>query len=117
MTAAILSESAFVGAKNLPECMAECLDLPWRYVGEVKEHGRNWVQAICRKCDLERDICEPSKMEFKTAFTVVNLDRYLLITDDMLEVYVFFGRCKKCGSIYWAKSGPPFRYARACVPA
>jgi hypothetical protein len=47
---------------------------------------------------------------------IVDLTRYVFVTDDMIEVLVYFGACPECAAIYWARSGPPFRRVRSCVP-
>jgi rubredoxin len=115
-TSAIMSEAMFVGCANLPECMDRALDLPWNYVGDV-DRPRHWIQAICKKCSPRPSLFEPLPKSFKPYFVIVDLAAYQFVTDDMLEITVYFGRCSTCGRVYWAKQGPPFRRARCFVAA
>jgi hypothetical protein len=48
---------------------------------------------------------------------MVSLTPRRFVTDDMLEVMVYFGICIECGAVYWARQGPPFRRLNAFVPA
>jgi hypothetical protein len=116
-TAAIMSEAMFVGCEGLPECMYQALDLPWNYVGDVLRKRPYGIQAICGKCSPRPSLFEPLPKSFKPFFVIVDLAAYQFVTDDMLEITVYFGRCSKCGSVYWAKQGPPFRRARCFVAA
>ena len=97
--------------------MAGRFDQPWNFIGEVKTNQRS-VVCHCLKCNQREPIYRdnPNWVDYAPLITV-NCDGYLFITDDMIEVMVYFGVCRECDSVFWARSGPPFRRARACVPS
>lgn len=114
----MITEAAFVGADNLPQCMAERLDVAWTFVGEVGNgfgrHVGRFMNVACN-CLRKRVSFGTSMSSMSFDISIVSMERHLFITDDMLEVWVYFGVCPECGKVYWARSGPPFRRARACV--
>jgi hypothetical protein len=104
-----------MSCENPPEAMRGQFDRPWNYIGDVKTNSR-FLNMIC-KCQKhgtliypENEIPEPKQL------SILTLSGYQFITDDMLEVMVFFGVCAECQRVYWGKQGPPFRRARAFVP-
>lgn len=113
----MISETTFLDCENLPSIMADRLDQPWNFLGEVKTNHRTFM-CRCGKCNTREPVFKPKQTYADFApVVVVVCDDYLFITDDMIEVIVYFGVCQKCDSVYWARSGPPFRSARACKPA
>jgi hypothetical protein len=113
----MITETVFIGCENVPEEMAGAFDRPWHFLGEVK--ADHWTMlCYCGKCNAP-DLSYTKDFEFvrNEAFMTVILNAHLFITGDMLEVVVFFGICKKCQSVYWARSGPPFKRARAYANA
>jgi len=113
----MISETAFIGCRNLPEGMACRFDVPWVFVGEIKTDKR-LVATCCQKCNQSELVLvgNPCRAKYKP-LVVVSLRGYRFITDDMIEVMVYFGTCEKCGSVYWARSGAPFRRVRTYVSA
>jgi len=111
----MISEAAFVGCRNLPESMARCFDVPWVFMGEVKADNRT-IMMCCGKCNQRELVLDgnPGWAKCKPLVAVV-LRGYRFITDDMIEVMVYFGICEKCDLVYWARSGAPFRRVRAYV--
>ncbi len=120
----MITESTFVHAENLPEEMRIRLDQPWHFVGEIPPRDAErygYQRVVCTKCQEKERL--KLLIDFKNqhypdsyTFSSVDLKRYLFVTDDMIEVLVFFGVCQKCQAVHWARSGPPFRRARALVP-
>jgi len=97
--------------------MAARLDEPWVFVGEVKG-DRYAVRAICRKCTARPTYAPLSVYDRPQAiYYEVDMRGYLFVTDDMIECMVYFGVCRKCDSVHWARQGPPFKRAHCLVPA
>lgn len=106
----MISETAIMDVENLPDEIAVWFDRPWNFVGEVKRKScPSFVDVACRRCSGSL-----VSFDLSTAITTtkVALKGYLFITDDMIEVTVYFGVCETCGSVYWAREGPPFKRAR-----
>ncbi len=96
----------------LPEIRAT-FDLPWEFLGEVRP-GRPSIKAICGRCSPRNFSFNPF---LRCVMSMVHLQSFLVVTDDMIEVELFWGQCERCKSVLWARSGPPFRRARCYVPA
>jgi hypothetical protein len=64
---------------------------------------------------LQKDLAKLDRSLFRPEMRVVEMPGRTFITDDMIEVVVYFGVCGGCDSVYWARQGPPFRRARAFV--
>ena len=115
----MISETALMDCENVPPEMSARFDQPWHFLGEVKGSPYH-LHAMCGKClTLERDSSmwySELPIHYKPPI-IVNMKSHLFITDDMLEVRVYFGVCDKCDSVYWARQGPPFKRARCLVPA
>lgn len=118
----VLTERMFVGCLGLPAVMAAELDRAWVFVGEYPryffEEGCRpslWVLCQSRKCKPQMNWLETSGDVQDSFATIANLDRYLFITDDNLEVFIFFGKCAKCDTVYWARQGPPFSGVSSAV--
>jgi hypothetical protein len=92
-------------------------DQPWNFIGEIKLDNKNVpnIECICNKCS--KPTFDFKLRENDLMFIHVHLESYIFITDEMLEVIVYFGVCQKCDSIYWARSGLPFRRAKVCIGA
>lgn len=113
----MITDASFVGCANLPPEMASRLDQPWTFAGEVKTNAR-FHRCVCGKCSRKHISYKPNLNDYLAFMSeVVELRSYLFITDDMIRVRVYFGVCEACDSVFWARSGPPFRRARAMVPA
>lgn len=116
----MISETSLIGADGLPDVMQGRFDKPWHFVGEMK-HTPICVNLWCKKCsrsfnDFVRahgPECDWSMQPMP--YHKVTLDRYLFVTDDMLHVFVYFGVCDECDSVYWARQGPPFERVRSYV--
>ena len=103
--------------ENVPTEMVEQFDQPWSFMGEVKE-GTPYLGVCCGKCNKQTSYAQKLPvLELPKPFRTVDLQRYLFITDDMLEVAIYFGVCKECDTVYWARQGPPFKRARCLIPA
>ena len=107
----MISETTLMDCENIPEEMCR-FDEPWHFVGEVQS-GRPYLDIICGKCSPRPAIkvladLDPSFI----SFVKVSLRGYPFVTDDMIEVVVYFGICGDCDSAYWARQGPPFTRAR-----
>lgn len=119
----MISETALIHAENTPEIMRGTFDKPWNFVGEVKHsEPPGYLSAYCDKCNgslisnLTHNLSigpEP----VPSSFVPVHLDGFQFITDDMIEIIVYFGICPECQSIYWMRQGPPFQRARYLEPA
>lgn len=111
----MIKETAFIGCDNPPSVMAGRFDQPWNFIGEVKTDHR-YFRCLCEKCNKREPVfvLQPMVNDF-APLVVVECEGYLFVTDDMIEVVVYFGVRNKCDSVYWARSGPPFRRARSCV--
>lgn len=110
----MITETAFIGCDNLPQEMAVRLDKGWTFVGEIKTNSL-YHNCVCVKCS-RRPIsyrARVERLEFRAE--VVSLRSYLFVNDDMIEVKVYFGVCEMCDSVYWGRSGPPFRRVRSGV--
>lgn len=113
----ILPETAFFNCENLPEEMSAQFDRPWNYLGDVTVKHPH-LRAVCEKCRQRKSklpmmYCSSPKEPYAPRLETIEMPGQLFITDDMLEVIVYFGVCKTCGSVYWAKQGPPFRRVRS----
>jgi len=108
----MIRESHFVGCRDLPDDMAECLDKPWNFVGVVKYSCRVFSYQ-CTKCFVQPCFFYTPESIGQPLNDIVTLDCRRFVTDDKIEVMVYFGTCNECGSVYWARSGPPFRRAKA----
>ena len=109
----MISETAFLNCENLPAEMSSAIDLPWNFLGEITD-GRDFLRCVCLKCSpmpLPTAIVPLQFRDYRTQ--TVDLRGHWFITGDMLEVLVFFGRCDWCGSVFWARRGPPFRRVRS----
>jgi len=115
------TETMFGGCQGLPEEMKVSLDLPWVFLGEVTakfpaDHVQ-FIEALCRnesKCNPRLN--GPFKQYLGTAtLKSVSLRKHGFITNTGFEVSVFFGVCKNCGTVYWARQGPPFSRVSSCV--
>lgn len=110
--------------ENLPQEMADSLDQPWNWCGEVRTN-RPVLDAICHACEqrhrehLMESVWGAPQKDFSKAPTyhAVSMRAYQFITGDMLQVTVFFGKCNKCGAAHWARQGPPFQRLRSFVNA
>ena len=113
---AILPETAFLDCENVPSEMAECFDKPWYFVGEVTG-VRPHLQYICNRCSARRmpSLFDVNALTDYEPIHVVAMRGHRFITDDMLEVVVYFGVCEHCGRVHWARQGPPFKRARRLV--
>ena len=105
--------------ENVPPEMLGRFDQPWTFVGEVKG-DRPYLQALCKRCE-ERNrpmlfSADPSPL-YNVVYQIVDLVGHLFITDDMIEVVVYFGVCGECDAVHWARQGPPFKRARCLVKA
>lgn len=99
--------------------MDKCLDLPWNDLGEVSANivRRSYLEKVC-KCSTKPHVDHNEEMIVEPpSFALVHMPGRMFVTDDMIEVIVFFGQCQKCKAVYWARSGPPFNRARAFIPA
>jgi len=112
----MITEAAFVGSENLPEEMSAVMDRPWNFVGVIQDHPPA-VHCHCDKCNQRMPVrvCGGSEWAPSRTIRTICLRMYRFITDDMIEVYIYFGICQ-CGAVYWARSGPPFRRVRARTP-
>ena len=108
----MIQETAFLSCDNVPDKMRRQFDRPWQFVGEV-EATQPVYRAVCRKCSETPRICDARTIE-KSVWHAVTLDGYKFVTDDMIEVMVYFGVCD-CGAVYWARQGPPFRRVARCL--
>lgn len=109
----MITETTFIGCDNLPPEMAAAFDVPWTFIGEIMD-DRLWMAVQCLKCSQPQTFTDI--MLHKGRFhdiTTVCLRSHWFITGDRLEVLVFFGRCETCGSVFWARRGPPFRRVRS----
>lgn len=107
----MVSESTLIGCENLPQEMAERFDQPWFFVGEISNTRGMMMAAVCQKCEAHNRYLD--SMSYRT----LTLIGHPFITDDMLEVIVYFGVCGECDSAHWARQGPPFKRARCLVQA
>ncbi len=115
----MISETAFLDCEDTPPEMVEQFDRPWHFLGEVKGELPSVMKAYCGRCHVihfeppqaTSQPCRPS------SFQVVDLPGHQFITDDMIQVVVYFGVCGNCGAVFWARQGPPFRRVRRLVPA
>lgn len=111
----MISETAILGCDNLPESMRGQFDKPWNFVGEVKTNRMD-LMCHCKKCNMaDVNYFKPQQRATPQRLVFVRMAGHLFVTDDMIEVMVYFGVCQECEAIYWARSGPPFRRARRCV--
>lgn len=105
----MISELGIARSHNLPAEINGALDEPWQFAGEVKGR-RPWVDVFCEHCNrMEIPLGRPTPPKM---LTIVTLKGYRFITDDLMEVIVYFGRCDECNRCFWARSGPPFTHAR-----
>ena len=114
---AMITETAFVDCENTPAAMVGRFDDPWNFIGEVKTNHSS-LRCYCEKCNRGDFQYSPKEAPFEyNPIPIVDMPGYLFVTTDMIEVMVYFGVCRDCDSVYWARSGPPFRRAKACVPS
>ena len=113
----IIKETTFLDCDNLPAEMTNAFDRPWNYVGDIRPQQNGWVKAMCQECRREDPNClikiSATESVLPEVLQVVTLKDYLFITDDRIEVRVYFGTCEDCGAVYWARQGPPFARVRA----
>lgn len=115
----MITETAFVGAENLPQEMARSLDKPWTFVGEVRSN-RSVVECLCecqRRPCLTPSHSRHTAMVLPAKMRITDLFGHDFITDDLLIVRVYFGVCVECGRVHWARQGPPFQRVRRMVEA
>jgi hypothetical protein len=112
----VISETVIMGCEGVPKEMRR-FDRPWHFVGEVEGCRSHW-EILCQRCcpkmtELAQWLnwAEPGVLTYHR----VSLRGYPLVTDDRIEVMVYFGVCGGCDSIYWALQGPPFTRARCLV--
>jgi hypothetical protein len=105
----MITEATFVGAENLPPEIAAALDVPWTFLGEVPP-GQSPPRAFA--CSHGRDIFHQDP-DWKQN----ELRRFVFLTDDMIEVSIWFGQCRTCQRVGWLRQGPPFIRARSFVTA
>ncbi len=111
----IITDCNIIGAEGCPEEIAAAGNEPWRFLGEVPWR-RPSVEVICPNCS-PRPCVIPRPHEMFDVVCSMHLDGHKFVTEDMLEVIVYWGRCPRCRRVSWARSGPPFRYARRYVHA
>jgi len=121
----MISETHLLDCENLPPEMAATFDRSWHFVGEVRADVI-YMEAICKGClqvsqrAREVGLLDPAYWQrpiIKNQVRTVTMQRYLFFTDDMIEVYLYFGTCAECDGVYWARQGPPFNRARCLVTA
>lgn len=115
----MIYETTFLDCVNVPPEMAAQFDRPWNFIGEMECDYPNMV-CICEKCIPRPSMRRPQDYErisMEDTYMKVYMQGHLFITDDMIEVFVWFGVCERCSAVYWARSGPPFRRARRYVHA
>jgi len=98
--------------RGCPPEIRETLDMPWHFLGVVPANSAHRAHlALCTSCCNVNFQISPCRSPCKSDTTdpVVNLLPYHLLTDDLLQVLVYWGRCGGCGRVYWAQTGPPFR--------
>ena len=112
----MISETALLDCEDVPACMSERFDQPWHFVGEVEPKHYS-LNAVCMRCaDRPIRLKEQIRVE-EIIYQIVPMQSYLFITDDMIEVTIYFGVCDKCDRVYWARQGPPFTRARCFATA
>jgi hypothetical protein len=88
----MITETAFIGADNLPQEMADALDLPWNFVGDIgpkfMPSGDVGPYNVMIPCHHGLD---PTELVSSARIYAVQLRGYLFITDDLIEVRVYFG--------------------------
>jgi hypothetical protein len=118
----LISETTLMDCENVPPEMVARFDQAWHFVGEVNAEQPSdpapFMRAICKVCHQRPVLRYPANSGPITRDMVpyVEMRGYKFITDDMIEVMVYFGICEKCDRVYWARSGPPFRRARCMEP-
>lgn len=116
----MINETTFLDTENLPPEIVGRFDEPWYFIGEVKRDVP-WLQAPCSRCGRNRRVAryDPSQDIRLDTFQIVQLKAYTIITDDYIEVIIYWGTCAKCGQVAWARQGPPFSRVRGfyAVPA
>jgi len=111
----ILSSSIILCAEGCPEELKAARNELWNFVGEVKDVGRSYYYATCKKCN-RREMREYIKNVVKPKpLLIIRLKGYHFIIEDMLGVTIYWGRCEECRTIYWMRQGPPFEYLRSYV--
>ena len=116
----MISETTLLECENVPQEMAKRFDQPWFQIGTVPTGNLPCIREICQKCIDKQALTYapiPISSYRGVTFHTVDMRGYLFITDDMIEVMVYFGVCQDCDSVYWARSGPPFQRARAYKPS
>ena len=112
----MINETAFIDCKDIPEAMQGRFDQPWHFLGDVTPAG-SVMQCLCGRCNPPNNMYQPNEEIADAPVQMVYLMGHLFVTDDMLEVTVYFGVCGECDKVYWARQGPPFKRARQCVGA
>lgn len=108
----MIKDFQIIGCENCPKEMMAAADLPWYFLGEVRE---TWNLNIrCEKCNRP-DFLVLKASSYKEVYKIHTLQKYLFITDEMLEVIIYWGCCRDCRRIYWARVGPPFKRVRALI--
>jgi hypothetical protein len=75
-----------------------------------------YLNVICKCQNKPASLFTETSCDFERQ-EIMSLRAFQFVTDDMLIVNVYFGVCGECGRVVWAKQGPPFKRARAFVPA
>ena len=110
-----ISETDIMNYANLPECMADSLDKPWEYVGELNVRAIS-INILCDKCSTKKmkaalDIASVEETIDLAAkeylyFVVVNMKSHLFIKPDFSHGFVYFGECEECKGVFWATNFP-----------
>ena len=113
----IYTEAFFLECENCPPEMIEHFDRPWKFVAEVRG-WREYINTTCKKCNKPRPVQFleeiPTTIE-DIRYHLVAMKAYHFITDDLIEVTVYFGVCSNCSQAHWARQGPPFKRLRSYV--
>lgn len=111
----IRCETFFLDCHGVPPEMIARFDRPWNFIGEI-EHDFPYLRAFCKKCN-QRPV-EVSRYDYDPKYDsirIVDMKGHEFVTGDMLYVFVWFGVCDECDSIYWARRAPPYERARRPV--
>ena len=104
----MITKEMLVGCEGLPPVIGDRLDRPWRFIGEVSGLRNQPMKCVCMSCLRRKRGLNVYSSQPSTVELAVTMDPYLFVSDDMLEVMVYFGVCKECDSVYWARQGPPY---------
>jgi hypothetical protein len=109
----MIREEQFIHMRDIPEEMRGTFDLPWMYGGEVLRNDLRFVEALCKniRCNPlpEAKLVGEWTMPKFLPPVIARMNNYAFLTDDYIIVNIYFGRCPKCGAVYWMKSAPPFK--------